>query len=52
MRSLRARGATDITGGRVFAAAPAAGAASTLANPAKLAFARKVTAAYLHAVRA
>jgi len=46
---LRARGVTDITVERVFAAGPAAGAAVTLANPAKLAFARKVTAAYLEA---
>lgn len=49
VRYLLARGVTDVTVDRVFAAAPAAGATATLADPRKLAFARKVTAAYLHA---
>lgn len=45
---LVAQGIDDITVDRVFAAAQAAGAASTLSNPAKLAFAKKVAASYAH----
>ena len=51
VRHLLVSGVTDITVDRVFAAAPAAGAASTLSNPAKLAFAHKVTAAYVQEAR-
>lgn len=43
---LVARGPGDITVDDVFAAARDAGAASTLTNPAKLAFAKKVAASY------